>query len=104
MNATQKFDFLHTPSPSPNDGNASPFITWGDVVGTPLHIASEDAHTAVDAGAVSSSVSVFRVPNTPRRELVARKLTEKSQRRRSKSKNIQRKKRMLGSSAVLLTT
>jgi len=64
-------------------------------VGTPLHIESEDA--AVDA---VSSVSVFRVPNTPRRDLVARKLTEKSQ-RRSKSQN--RRKRTLNSAASLTT-
>jgi len=65
---------VRTPSPTPgNAGGESPFITWGDIVGTPLHLTQEDVRELK----VSSNVPMFRVPAVPVRDQLVRKLTKK---------------------------
>ncbi len=65
---------VRTPSPAPGAGGQSPFITWGDVVGTPLHLDAEDA---VDLSMDTSKPS-FKVPKPPSRDEIARKLSKKA--------------------------
>ncbi|OUM56848.1 hypothetical protein PIROE2DRAFT_65333 [Piromyces sp. E2] len=57
-----------TPSPNPNRIDQSDMFTWGSIEGTPLLINSGGA----------SSGPVFKIPETPRRELIGMKLSEKA--------------------------
>ncbi|ORX33223.1 hypothetical protein BCR36DRAFT_314483 [Piromyces finnis] len=56
-----------TPSPNPNRIDQSDMFTWGSIEGTPLLINSGGA-----------SRPVFKIPETPRRELIGMKLSEKA--------------------------
>eukprot|EP00898_Chlorokybus_atmophyticus_P007526 jgi/Chlat1/7775/Chrsp66S07243 len=80
MRQTPKYEFVKTPSPAPGV-DESPFMTWGDVEGTPLRLEAED--TPIDIG---GAVNMFKVPATPLREkagmLLARKAGRSLQSRR----------------------
>ncbi|ORY36989.1 hypothetical protein BCR33DRAFT_769927 [Rhizoclosmatium globosum] len=61
-----------TPSLEPHaDIDPEDLMTWGMIEGTPM---------LVDSGADHSSTKGFRIPDTPRREVVADKLAEKAKR------------------------
>ena len=45
-----------TPSPSP-EGSATPFVTWGSVLGTPQHIAIEDPQEQLTTVGLSKNLS-----------------------------------------------
>lgn len=36
------YEFVATPSPSPGAGGASPFMTWGEIEGTPFRLDGGD--------------------------------------------------------------
>jgi len=57
-----------TPSINPNKIDQSDMFTWGSIEGTPLLINSGGA----------SSGPVFKIPETPKRELIGIKLSEKA--------------------------
>jgi len=77
------YKFLRTPSPMPGSGAESPMMTWGDVMGTPLHLEEEDELKDPR----ESRGPKFKVPATPDREEIHRKLDEKSmQKKRVKKK------------------
>lgn len=57
-----------TPSPNPNRIDQSDMFTWGSIEGTPLLINSGGA----------TGGPVFKIPETPRRELLGIKLSEKA--------------------------
>jgi protein DGCR14 len=61
MNMSSYVDAV--PSPSPNDINQSELFTWGQIEGTPLLLESSKS---------------FKIPPTPKRELLAHKLSEKT--------------------------
>jgi pyruvate/2-oxoglutarate dehydrogenase complex dihydrolipoamide acyltransferase (E2) component len=81
------FKFLRTPSPAPGRGGESPFMTWGDVVGTPLHLEDED--TAASAiGGLKKEIEKrpkFHVPKTPSRDDLAHRLAERAKTKQKKS-------------------
>uniref|UniRef100_A0A061R578 Protein DGCR14 n=1 Tax=Tetraselmis sp. GSL018 TaxID=582737 RepID=A0A061R578_9CHLO len=54
-----------TPSMTPGADGMSPLMTWGDIESTPLRLEGEDGTEAGPS---------FRVPETPSRDLLARKL------------------------------
>jgi len=66
------YKFVRTPSPMPHDGGETPMMTWGDIVGTPLRLDEDDVEQQSKAKAAR-----FKVPDTPSREAMARKLDEK---------------------------
>uniref|UniRef100_A0A2C9UU67 Protein DGCR14 n=1 Tax=Manihot esculenta TaxID=3983 RepID=A0A2C9UU67_MANES len=80
--AENGYSFVRTPSPAPGV-DESPFITWGEIEGTPLRLEPED--TPIDVGG-SSDGPHFKIPNLPARDMkahslsreVARKLRERS--------------------------
>jgi hypothetical protein len=75
------YKLMRTPSPAPGGaGDASPLMTWGDIVGTPVHLTAEDVKALASAPVdlLTGKSAVFRVAATPSRELLAMKLTTKS--------------------------
>ncbi|XP_068637822.1 uncharacterized protein [Aristolochia californica] len=80
------FSFVRTPSPAPGvDG--SPFITWGEIEGTPLRLEPED--TPIDIG--SGDGPHFKIPNQPPRDLKAHSLSRDAARKlRERSKMFQK--------------
>lgn len=73
------YKLMRTPSPSPgrDNGGESPFMTWGDIVGTPFHLRDEDDDDDENDGQRKrrkTKSSGFRVPATPSREELAWKL------------------------------
>ncbi|KAG9449404.1 hypothetical protein H6P81_009369 [Aristolochia fimbriata] len=81
------YSFVRTPSPAPGvDG--SPFITWGEIEGTPLRLETED--TPVDIGG-SGDGPHFKIPNVPPRDLKAHSLSREAARKlRERSKMFQK--------------
>ncbi|XP_068641528.1 uncharacterized protein [Aristolochia californica] len=81
------YSFVRTPSPAPGvDG--SPFITWGEIEGTPLRLESED--TPIDIGG-SGDGPHFKIPNLPPRDLKAHSLSREAARKlRERSKMFQK--------------
>jgi len=69
--ALNGYKFLRTPSPAPGSGGESPMMTWGDIIGTPLRLEEDDAEQSAKAKAAR-----FKLPDTPDREVVGRKLDE----------------------------
>jgi len=70
------FKLLRTPTPSVNPGEE--FMTWGDIIGTPLHLKEEDLH---EEARTSSSTKEFRVPATPARDEILYRLDAQSKER-----------------------
>jgi len=71
--------YISTPSmmtPSSGiSGGESPFMTWGKVEGTPLLLPDNPMSTPLNIS--MSSRPSFKIPDTPQRELLANKLTDK---------------------------
>lgn len=61
------YGFLHTPTPAPGQHGQTPIMTWGTLDATPMRL--DDTPTPV-----------FKVPPTPKRELLSHKLAEKANR------------------------
>nr|GEW84970.1 hypothetical protein [Tanacetum cinerariifolium] len=65
--ADNGYSFVKTPSPAPGV-DESPFITWGEIEGTPLRLEDED--TPIDIGG-SGNGPRFNIPLPPSRDLKA---------------------------------
>jgi hypothetical protein len=64
------YDFVaSTPTPVPHAGGATPMITWGEMDSTPLLLDKD-----TDPG------PVFRLPDPPEREVMAKKLSDDASR------------------------
>lgn len=57
--------------------DASPMMTWGTIEGTPLHL---------DTDIVATPGPVFKIPKTPRREVLAHRLAEKASKGQSEKR------------------
>ncbi|XP_021735200.1 protein DGCR14-like [Chenopodium quinoa] len=75
--AENGYSFVKTPSPAPG-GDESPFITWGEIEGTPLRLDNED--TPLDIGG-SGDGSRFKIPLPPTRDLKAHSLSREAARK-----------------------
>lgn len=77
------YSFVRTPSPAPGV-DESPFITWGEIEGTPLRLESED--TPIDIGG-SGDGPHFKIPLPPARDVMAHSLSRDASRKlRERSK------------------
>ncbi|KAB1208673.1 Protein DGCR14 [Morella rubra] len=80
--AENGYSFVRTPSPAPGV-DESPFITWGEIEGTPLRLEPEE--TPIDIGG-SGDGPQYKIPQPPVRDekahslsrVAARKLRERS--------------------------
>lgn len=70
--------------------DASPFMTWGELDGTPLRVDATPSGTAQGP--------TFKIPEPPRREQLAHSLAEKA----SKQHREKRKKAFAAATASLL--
>eukprot|EP01116_Phalansterium_solitarium_P006424 TRINITY_DN18724_c0_g1_i1.p1 TRINITY_DN18724_c0_g1~~TRINITY_DN18724_c0_g1_i1.p1 ORF type:complete len:537 (-),score=160.76 TRINITY_DN18724_c0_g1_i1:307-1917(-) len=84
------FSFVTTPSPAPGV-DASPFMTWGDIEGTPLALPESTASRVPGPQ--------FKVPETPRREQLGIELADRVSFKQAKRQQQQAKER----SKALLT-
>ncbi|EYU28711.1 hypothetical protein MIMGU_mgv1a019460mg [Erythranthe guttata] len=75
--------FVKTPSPAPGV-DESPFITWGEIEGTPLRLEAED--TPIDIGGPQ-----FKIPMPPSRDAKPHSLSrDAAKKQREKSKMFQK--------------
>ncbi|XP_065874465.1 uncharacterized protein [Euphorbia lathyris] len=85
--AENGYNFVRTPSPAPGV-DESPFITWGEIEGTPLRLEPED--TPIDIGG-SGEGPHFNIPNPPARDVKAHSLSREAARKlRQRSKMFQK--------------
>ncbi|KAF8019019.1 hypothetical protein BT93_H3790 [Corymbia citriodora subsp. variegata] len=85
--AENGYSFVRTPSPMPGV-DESPFITWGEIEGTPLRLEPED--TPIDIGG-SGDGPHFRIPSAPARDVKAHLLSREAARKlRDRSKMFQK--------------
>ncbi|XP_059282156.1 uncharacterized protein LOC132035976 [Lycium ferocissimum] len=85
--AENGYSFVSTPSPAPGV-DESPFITWGEIEGTPLRLEQED--TPVDIGG-SGEGPQYKIPNPPSRDVKAHSLSREAARKlRERSKMFQK--------------
>lgn len=85
--ADNGYNFVKTPSPAPGV-DESPFITWGEIEGTPLRLESED--TPIDIGG-SGDGPQFKIPMPPSRDVKAHSLSRVAARKiRERSKMFQK--------------
>ncbi|KAL9244328.1 hypothetical protein vseg_018115 [Gypsophila vaccaria] len=75
--AENGYSFVRTPSPAPGV-DESPFITWGEIEGTPLRLDLED--TPLDIGG-SGDGSHFKIPCPPSRDIKAHTLSREAARK-----------------------
>ncbi|XP_072998843.1 uncharacterized protein [Typha latifolia] len=81
------YSFVRTPSPAPGV-DESPFMTWGEIEGTPLRLDLED--TPIGVGG-SSDGPHFRIPLPPSRDVKAHSLSREAARKiRERSKMFQK--------------
>ncbi|XP_026435381.1 splicing factor ESS-2 homolog [Papaver somniferum] len=81
------YNYVKTPSPAPGV-DESPFITWGEIEGTPLRLETED--TPVGIGG-SGNGPQFSIPCPPSRDLKAHSLSRDAARKlRERSKMFQK--------------
>ncbi|XP_059452156.1 uncharacterized protein LOC132182823 [Corylus avellana] len=81
--AENGYSFIRTPSPAPGV-DESPFITWGEIEGTPLRLEPED--TPIDIGG-SGEGPHYKVPRAPVRDEKAHSLSREAARKlRERSK------------------
>ncbi|KAL4353005.1 hypothetical protein GQ457_06G027470 [Hibiscus cannabinus] len=81
--ADNGYSFVRTPSPAPGV-DESPFITWGEIEGTPLRLEPED--TPIDIGG-SGDGPHFKIPCPPARDVKAHSLSREAARKlRERSK------------------
>lgn len=71
------FSFVRTPSPAPGV-DESPFITWGEIEGTPLRL-DEDGDERFDGG--SADGPRYSIPNLPSRDEKAHSLSRDAARK-----------------------
>eukprot|EP00112_Aurelia_sp_Birch-Aquarium-sp1_P017013 Seg3906.3 transcript_id=Seg3906.3/GoldUCD/mRNA.D3Y31 product="Splicing factor ESS-2" protein_id=Seg3906.3/GoldUCD/D3Y31 len=90
------YGFVATPSPAPGV-DASPFMTWGEIEGTPMRL---------DATPGPAKGPTFKIPEQPRREQLGHQLVEKmSKQHRDKRRDaIARAAASLGKSPGRLST
>ncbi|ERN01023.1 hypothetical protein AMTRI_Chr03g145700 [Amborella trichopoda] len=80
-----KYGFVRTPSPMPGV-EESPFITWGEIEGTPVRLDGEDFPVGGEDG------PQFRIPAPPLRDSTAHNLSREAARRlREKSGGMREK-------------
>ncbi|KAL3520731.1 hypothetical protein ACH5RR_018880 [Cinchona calisaya] len=85
--AENGYSFVRTPSPAPGV-DESPFITWGEIEGTPLRLEPED--TPIDIGG-SGDGPQFKIPLPPSRDVKAHSLSREAARKlRERSKMFQK--------------
>ncbi|XP_078428209.1 DGCR14-like protein [Wolffia australiana] len=78
------YSFVKTPSPAPG-GDESPFMTWGEIEGTPLRLDMEEVPTG------SADGPRFSIPLPPTRDVKAHSLSRDAARKlRDKSRMYQR--------------
>lgn len=81
--ADNGYSFVRTPSPAPGVSE-SPFITWGEIEGTPLRLDQED--TPIDIGG-SADGPHYKIPSAPARDEKAHSLSREAARKlRERSK------------------
>ncbi|CAN0927235.1 Splicing factor ESS-2 homolog [Linum grandiflorum] len=81
--AENGYNFVKTPSPAPGV-DSSPFITWGEIEGTPMRLEMED--TPIDIGG-SGERTNFRIADPPARDEMAHSLSRDAARKlRDRSK------------------
>ncbi|KAF5812199.1 putative nuclear protein DGCR14/ESS-2 [Helianthus annuus] len=91
--ADNGYSFVKTPSPAPGV-DESPFITWGEIEGTPLRLEPED--TPIDIGG-SGNGAQFNIPLPPSRDVKAHDLSrEASRKMRDRSRMFQKPPRPSG--------
>lgn len=78
------YSFVRTPSPAPGV-DESPFVTWGEIEGTPVRLEAED--TPVGIGG-SGDGPHFKIPNPPSRDIRAYNLS------RDAARNLREKSRL----------
>jgi protein DGCR14 len=74
--AENGYSYVKTPSPAPGVDD-SPFITWGEIEGTPLRLDMED--TPIDIGG-SADGPHYRIPSAPARDEKAHSLSREAAR------------------------
>lgn len=85
--AENGYSFVKTPSPAPGV-DESPFITWGEIEGTPLRLETED--TPIDIGGNGDGPH-FKIPSAPSRDVKAHELSREASRKlRERSKMFQK--------------
>ncbi|KAL5865374.1 hypothetical protein ACOSQ3_002888 [Xanthoceras sorbifolium] len=85
--AENGYSFVRTPSPAPGV-DESPFITWGEIEGTPLRLETED--TPIDIGGNGDGPH-FKIPSAPSRDVKAHELSREASRKvRERSKMFQK--------------
>lgn len=88
------YKMVRTPTPAVGGpGNASPLITWGQVVGTPAHLDAEDMHDTYGLNAHDlppGGESPFRVALPSTRDKVAWGLVDAARRKKDKTKKRKR--------------
>lgn len=85
--ADNGYSYVKTPSPAPGV-DESPFITWGEIEGTPLRLEPED--TPIGIGG-SGDGPHFKIPCPPSRDLKAHSLSREAARKlRERSKMFQK--------------
>ncbi|XP_016478622.1 uncharacterized protein LOC107799995 [Nicotiana tabacum] len=85
--AENGYSFVKTPSPAPG-ADESPFITWGEIEGTPLRLEQED--TPIDIGG-SGGGPQYKIPMPPSRDMKAHSLSREAARKlRERSKMFQK--------------
>ncbi|KAL9316818.1 hypothetical protein ACSQ67_017819 [Phaseolus vulgaris] len=81
--AENGYSYVKTPSPAPGV-DESPFITWGEIEGTPLRLDQED--TPLDIGG-SADGPHYKIPSAPVRDAKAHALSREAARKlRERSK------------------
>ncbi|XP_074272855.1 uncharacterized protein LOC141596547 [Silene latifolia] len=75
--AENGFSFVRTPSPAPGV-DESPFITWGEIEGTPLRLDLED--TPLDIGGRGDGPH-FKIPCPPSRDIKAHSMSREAARK-----------------------
>lgn len=85
--ADNGYSYVKTPSPAPGV-DESPFITWGEIEGTPLRLEPED--TPIDIGG-SGNGPQFNIPLPPTRDVKAHSLSREAARKiRDRSRMFQK--------------
>lgn len=67
------YSYVATPSPAPGV-DASPFMTWGDIEGTPLRLEAEDTPVSIGGG----EGPLFKMPAPPPRDRQAHQMSRKA--------------------------
>ncbi|CAH8356418.1 unnamed protein product [Eruca vesicaria subsp. sativa] len=75
--ADNGYSFVRTPSPAPGL-DESPFITWGEIEGTPMRLDPED--TPIDIGG-SADGPHYNIPSAPARDVAAHSLSRDASRK-----------------------